>query len=460
MKTPTKFYKPFQAEDIERYRSIGNCVCGHEPGVGKTAIAIGLIKGRTLIVVPKKALFQFAEEIVSFRPELCATVISGTPRQRKKGYEEEKGLLLLTYETLRGDIKQIVSLTTFNTIIFDEAHRLASTTTKTHKAVRNLLAYYKQQGHPRPVIYGATASLIMNSPMDVYGVYNILRPDLFRNYLYFVNEYMTKHPIFGYMVGPRKNKLPQLGQIIKPYYFRRTLAEVCPELPPHLDEKLSFQLSPAETKLYNDIRYTLLIELDPKSIDKIKHPSSLYNALTRLQKLSELTDHPALIGNSGIKSTKLEILKDKVDEVLKDNSRKAIIYSWFARRLLPYLLPDYKEYNPAVIVGQMTDKESEEARVRFKTDPACRVLILSRAGSEALSFEEASYLFRLDTPFSIGRDIQLSGRIRRQTTVEPTFEYTLVAKGTVDEHMLKILAKKKQINSSVFDWEDINELLT
>jgi len=442
-------------------RIVGNCVCGHEPGVGKSAIAIGLILGRTLVVVPKKALYQFKDEITAFRPELNVFVVSGTPNARKAVYHAGLGLqdttILLTYDTLRGDQELIAKLDPkFTTIIFDEVHKLASATTKTHKGIRHMLNYYKSLNCPRPVIYSFTASLIMNSPMDIYGVYNILRPGLFPNFMHFTLEYMYRHPTFGYLLGARKSKLPHLGKIIEPFYMRRTLEEVCPQMPPHIDEVIHFELSGKERKLYNDIRDEILLQIDPEHIDLIKHPTSLQNSLTRIQKLSELTDSADLIGHSGIPSTKLELLKDKVDEVLNGNDRKLIVYSWFARRLLPLLLPLMSEYNPTFIVGGMP---SEENRIKFKTDPACRVLILSSAGSEALSFEEASYLIRLDTPFSLGRNVQLSGRIRRQTTVEPTFEYTLVAKGTVNEHMLKILKKKKLINSSVFGLEDIKELL-
>lgn len=457
MTTPTKTPKPFQKTDSDLMSSIGNCIHNGEPGIGKSCIGISLISGRTLVIMPKKALFQYADEIEAFRPELTPTVIFGTPGQRKKAYLENKGLILLTYDQLRIDAGIIAGLPAFQTIIFDEIHKLCSTTTKTHKNLRKLLAYYKQQGFPRPRMYGTTATILMNSPMDIFGIFNILRPELFPNYLYFVNEYMYKHPTFGYILGARTSKLSKLGEIIKPYIIHRTLQEVCPQMPPHIDETIRYELSPKESKLYSDIRAELLLLIDPQHIDLVKNPISLQNALTKLQKLSELTDSADLIGHSGIPSTKLELLKDKVDEVLKDNTRKLIVYSWFARRLLPQLLPLMADYNPVYIVGGM---DAEENRKRFKTDPACRVLILSTAGSEALSFEEASYLIRLDTPFSIGRNVQLSGRIRRQTTVEPTFSYTLAAAHTVDDHMLKILDKKKLINNSVFGLEDLQELLS
>jgi len=462
MKSPYEF----QIHDALQMLASGNCVNGSEPGVGKTAMAVQLIKGRTLIIVPKSVLYQFYDEILAFRQDIIPVIITGTLKNRKALYTSIFNLyttspILLTYETLRSDADAIAKLhPKFETIILDEVHRLANPKTKTHKALRYLLRYYATSDTPQPRMYGFTASLIMNSPMDVYGVYSILRPRLFPNFMYFTEEYMNRHPTFGYITGAKQSALPKLGRIIAPYFVRRTLAEVAPQLPPHIDEIVRFDLSPKETKLYNDIRQELLFSIDPQHIDLIKNPLSIQNALTKMQKLGELTLSPDLIGHSDIPSTKLEILKDKVNELLQGNTRKCVIYSVYARRGETLFLKDFQEYNPAVIVGGQTNEQREEQRIKFKTDPACRVMLLSKAGSEGISLEEASYLIRLDTPFSIGRDIQLTGRIRRITTVEPTFGFTLAARGTVDEKMLKILEKKKLINSSIFSPEDIEELLT
>ncbi len=458
MISPTKTYYPFQVSDSDKMLSIGNSLNLSQPGVGKSAILVRLIAGRTLIIVPKSVLFQMSDEIQAFRPELTATVISGTPGQRKKQFDTAGDIVLLTYETLRIGIAQIAALPAFQTILIDEIHRLGSTTTKTHKAIRNLLAHYRKQGYPAPRIHGFTASLIMNSSLDCFGVFNIIKPQLFPNYLYFVNEYCYRHPTFGYILGDRASKLPKLGEMIKPYYVQRTLAEVAPQLPPHVDQIISFELSPKESKLYSDIRSELLLEILPKDIDLVKNPISLQNALVKMCKLQELTDTPDLLGHSEIPSTKFAILQEKLAEILIGNDRKCVVFSRFSRtiNILETLL---KDYNPVKIIGDVTGEDRQANILKFKTDKTCRILLCTTAGSEGISLEEASYLIRLNVPFSIGRDIQLTGRIRRITSEEPTFSYTLCAKNSVDEKMLKILSKKKLINQTVFTLSDIEELL-
>lgn len=458
---PTKTLKPFQADDVRQFLTAGNCVCGHEPGVGKTAIGIGLIAGRTLIVVPKSVLYQYADEIQAFRPDISPIVVTGTPKGRKRLYManlSSSAVILCTYESLRIDIGIISGLPAFDTLLFDEVHRLASTKTKTHKNIRLLLKSYRADGKVPPRIYGFTASLIMNSPMDIFGVYNILRPGLFPNYLHFTLEYMNRHPTFGYMIGAKQSKLAKLGEIISPVFFRRTLAEVAPQLPPHVDEIVKFDLSAKERKLYSDIRAELLLQILPKDIDLIKNPVGLQNALVKMCKLQELTDSADLIGHSEIPSTKFAILKEKLEELLTGNDRKCVVFSRFSRTI--NLLETFlAEYNPTKIIGDVTGEDRQANITKFKTDKTCRVLLCTVAGSEGISLEEAQYLIRLNSPFSVGRDLQLTGRIRRITSLEPTFSFTLVARKSIDERMIKILENKRVINETIFSWNDVKEML-
>lgn len=465
MELATKFPKPFQTADAAAMASIGNCINGSEPGTGKTAVGITLLSSlsssRNLIVVPKSVLYQYQAEILAFAPARTTLVATGTPSARKTSYKSILSLtgytLLLTYETLRGDMEIINHLPPFDTILFDEAHRLASHTTKTHKAIRNLLSIYRLKNHV-PNIYGFTASMIMNSPMDVYGIFNILRPALFPNWYGFVSEYMVKSSQ-GWLVGARQNKLPKLGEIIKPYFIRRTLSEVAPELPPHSDQTVMFDLSPAETKLYNDIRKALLFEIDSKSVDKLENLSTIQNILTRMQRLQEVTDSADMLGSSGIPSTKIAVLQEKLEEVLTGNHRKCVVFTRFAR-MANILEQALSAWSPVKIIGEVSATDREINIKRFKSDPSCRVMVMTQAGSEGISLEEASYLIRLDTPFSIGRDIQLTGRIRRITSTEPTFSFTLCARKTIDEKIIKILANKKLMNSTIFSFADIEEMLT
>ncbi len=458
---------PFQEELVNQMAVSGNCINNSEPGCGKTAMTIGLLdklnSKRNLIVIPKSVLRQFEAEILRFKPDLTPILVNGVPKVRKALYEAVSDLseytLLTTYEQFRIDVALLVEIEQgFETWIFDEVHRLNSHTTKTHKAVANLLKYYEKKELPKPRLYGNSASILMNSPLDLFGIYNIFQPQLFPNWFRFVNTYMIRNPR-GWMDGPRKDKLEQLGSIVKPYIVRTTLAEVSPHLPPHVDEIIPFDLSSQEMKLYHDIRAEMLLMIPKNDIDRIKSPMSLQTTLVKMAKLSELTDHPALIGSSGIESSKMEVLKDKLSELLTNNERKCVIFSRFAR-MIYLLLPELHQYNPVVIAGDVTGEARQQNITKFKSDPACRIMLMTTAGSEGISLEEAQYLIRLDTPFSIGRDIQLTGRIRRVTSTEPTFSFTLVARKTVDEHILKILEKKKIMNDLIFNWDDVKELLS
>ncbi len=110
-----KTLKPFQLEDAQTMASIGNCINGSEPGVGKTAIAISLLdtlrSDKNLILTPKSVLRQFESEILAFKPELNPIVVVGTPIKRKAIYKSISGLqaftLIMTYDTMKLDYSLI-----------------------------------------------------------------------------------------------------------------------------------------------------------------------------------------------------------------------------------------------------------------------------------------------------------------------------------------------------------------
>ena len=86
-----------------------------------------------------------------------------------------------------------------DTIILDEAQSVCNYTSKRHKAVKALPAKHK---------YMFSGSPMMNSPMDLYSLFRIIRPEVFPNFLFFVNTYMYKHPTFGYILGARTFAVP------------------------------------------------------------------------------------------------------------------------------------------------------------------------------------------------------------------------------------------------------------
>jgi SNF2 family DNA or RNA helicase len=304
----SKLY-PYQKEVVD-FMCQGSCVNSCFVGAGKTLITLAtaerLNAQKTLIVVPKSVLLQWAtQEIPKWLPEAKITAIQGSARQRQDLYYGfDTGYMVVGYETARIDIAHLLTID-WDVVACDEAHRLASPRTQTYKALSRLRARRR---------YAMTATPIMNRVEDLYGILNWCRPGVLGNYYGFINRYCVKGGFKGKQIVGNKNT-EELAQRVKPYIIRKTLEEVGLQLPDKTETDIPVQLSDKEQLVYNQIRANLLFEIESASISKIENPVQLQNMVVQLGKLFELCDSLELLGDS-TESSKISTLKELLEDVL------------------------------------------------------------------------------------------------------------------------------------------------
>jgi superfamily II DNA/RNA helicase len=88
---------------------------------------------------------------------------------------------------------------------------------------------------------------------------------------------------------------------------------------------------------------------------------------------------------------------------------------------------------------------------RFRDDPTCRVFLSTDAGSTGLNLQHASTLVNMDLPWNPAILEQRIGRIHRIGQVRPVQVINFVAKGTIEEGMLSVLAFKRSLSAGILD---------
>jgi superfamily II DNA/RNA helicase len=88
---------------------------------------------------------------------------------------------------------------------------------------------------------------------------------------------------------------------------------------------------------------------------------------------------------------------------------------------------------------------------RFRDDPACRVFLSTDAGSTGLNLQHASTLVNMDLPWNPAVLEQRIARIHRIGQVQPVRVINFVAKGTIEEGMLSVLAFKRSLSAGILD---------
>jgi len=88
---------------------------------------------------------------------------------------------------------------------------------------------------------------------------------------------------------------------------------------------------------------------------------------------------------------------------------------------------------------------------RFRDDPDCRVFLSTDAGATGLNLQHASTLVNMDLPWNPALLEQRISRIHRMGQARPVRIVNFVAKGTIEEGMLSVLAFKRSLSAGILD---------
>jgi superfamily II DNA/RNA helicase len=158
--------------------------------------------------------------------------------------------------------------------------------------------------------------------------------------------------------------------------------------------------------------------------------------------LDQQTDH-------GVKADELAAL---LDDLLVDPDAKAVVFSQWTRthdiviRRLEVRGLGYVSFH-----GGVPSEKRPALIARFREDPACRVFLSTDAGSTGLNLQHASILVNMDLPWNPAILEQRIARIHRMGQARPVRIVNFVAKGTIEEGMLSVLAFKRSLAAGILD---------
>lgn len=332
--------------------------------------------------------------------------------------------LITNVESLRDKdisnrIKELCDNGTIGMVAIDEIHMCKDPSSQQGKGI------LKMQPETRIAITGTP---LMNTPMDIYIILKWLGYEK-HSFYQFKNHYCLMGGFGGHEVLGYRN-LGQLREHLESVQIRRLKKDVL-DLPPKIRTTEYVQMTKAQTGIYNEV----LREIRD-NIDKIKlNP----NPLTQLIRLRQATGYPGILSTTIKESAKL----DRLDELIKEivaNEGKCIVFSNWTGVLNP-VFDRLKQYNPAIITGEVQDREAEQDK--FMKDDSCKV-ILGTIGAmgNGLTLTAASTVIFLDSPWNRAKKEQAEDRAHRIGTTSTVNIITLVCKNTIDERIEELIEKK------------------
>lgn len=434
------------------------------PGLGKSIQTIAALQGKkgNLILCPASLKYSWQTEILKWCPEADVVVIDGSKEERialwGKGALAEYAIA--NYELLLHDFEDI-NWIEWETIVADEATRISNPQAQTTKNLKKLKCKKR---------IALTGTPVSNSPEDIFSILDWLVPGYLGSYYQFRDKYCVIDAEWYNRIIGYKN-IEELAKKVDCWMLRRTKEQVLKDLPPKTVEQIVYDLSDEEKSVYKSVKESVIEEikkitdLDTRSLNLIP---------VKMLRLKQCTNHTKLLGiNSAlgdehpahIKSSKLELLKEMLKPIIESGD-KAIIFTQFAE-MLQIMREELKEYNPLTIYGEVTALKRMEAVQEFNHNPDIKVIIMTEAGAYGLNMQAASYVFHYDAPWSLAKLVQREDRAHRQGQKKPVTVYHLIAKGTIDEYVLKVLKRKGVVSEKILQdgdreemtLDDINEIL-
>ena len=381
-------------------------ILGDEMGLGKTIEALAALchlrsrhARHFLVVCPAAVLFNWEDEID--RHSLLQPVwrLHGPQRDcRHREWVREGGVAITTFDTLR---RLQPNETRIAAVVVDEAHYVKNPTALRTKAV---LSWLKLAEHT--LLMSGTPML--NRVEEFRTLVNHIQPEL-------ASEIRATDTIAGAEAFRSK---------VAPVYLRRNQTDVLDELP----EKI-------ETASW--------VILDGPAADVYRQAVANRNFM-EMRRAAFLTPKP-------FDSPKLRRLLQIVEEAA-DNNRKVVVFSFFLE-VIQRIRTAVERIHTAVgplqvgsITGSCSPARRKEIVEWFTTTPGPAVLVNQiQAGGEGLNLQAASVVILAEPQWKPATEDQAIARVYRMGQVHPVQVHRLLTENSVDEHMLRILARKSAL---------------
>ncbi len=436
---------PYQLDGIAFAVGAGRAVLADDMGLGKTIQGIGVAEllarqvdiRRVLVVCPASLKSQWRSEINRFS-DRTSQLVMGKGEERALQYGADKFFTICNYEQVMRDLVHIESVP-WDLIILDEGQRIKNWESKTSQVIRSLRSPF--------------ALVLSGTPLEN-------RLDELFTVVQFVDDcrlgpayrFFHKHRVVddrGKPIGYRK--LDELRDALRPILLRRRRNEVAKQLPARTDETVRIKPT-AEQLEINNGQLQIAAKIAAKKFLTEMDLLRLQKALMMARMSADSTflcdkQEPEY-------SSKLVRLGELLEELLEDETRKIVLFSEWRTMLdrielkLNALGCDFVRLD-----GQVPQKKRPAIVSRFQQDPACRLIMMTNAGSTGLNLQSANTIINVDLPWNPAILEQRIARAHRMGQKNPVHVYKLVTEETIEERLLETLASKQQLADAAIDFD-------
>lgn len=223
------------------------------------------------------------------------------------------------------------------------------------------------------------------------------------------------------------------------------------DLPPKTESIIWTDLSSEEALLYQSI----FAATQKDVLEKLDQKGGVFAALEALLRLRQAVCHSALLpGEDAETSSKVDSLMESLGNSIASGHRALVFSQWtsFLDLIEPHL--KIKGISFSRLDGSTKDRESVIGEFQ-KDDGPSAMLISLKAGGVGVTLTAADHIYLMDSWWNPAVEEQASGRAHRIGQKNPVFVYRFIASGTVEEKVLALQVRKKEIAEMVLSEAEI-----
>jgi superfamily II DNA or RNA helicase len=420
-------------------------ILADDMGLGKTITTLAYLLRRkeaegpapSLVVCPTSVATNWVRESARFTPDLKVTLWHGPSRARGARVAdafEGSDVVVTTYALLRRDIDVLATLR-LRCAVLDEAQNVKNEESATARAALRLDAGMRLALSGTPV---------ENRLKELWSIATFCNPGMLGTSAAFEKRY--ERPIAADRTSPVAD---ELRAVVRPFLLRRTKDDVLRDLPPKTEVDRVVTLRANDKRLYDALAHSLRQSI-ARDIEAREGASGLavFTALTRLR---QMACDPRLVDprleQAGAASAKREAFLDLVRELVAEG-RRALVFSQFVE-LLTLWRRDLEADGIAYEYLDGSTTKRDAVVQRFQEGRAPLFLISLKAGGAGLNLTAADTVILCDPWWNPAVEDQATDRAYRIGQDKPVTVVRLVAQGTIEEKILSLKAKKRELTRAV-----------
>jgi len=445
--------RPYQKVGVQwlwtlRSLGLGGCLAD-DMGLGKTIQVIALLsmlrtdgddEGVDLLVVPASLVDNWCDELARFAPHLQVLVAhpSSLPSRTLKALPAAEVRAHDVIVTTYGTVARTPWMQEFGWrgVVLDEAQAIKNPGAKQTRAIKKLPARWR---------LALTGTPVENRLGDLWSIFDFLNPGLLGSARAFggLCKAMAGRPTDGYA---------PLRRLVGPYILRRLKTDkaVISDLPDKTEVVAHCLLTKPQAALYK------------QSVQELERALLQSGGMQRrglvlayLMRFKQICNHPSQwLGDGAFDpadSGKFERLR-AICEPIAERQEKALVFTQFRSMTAPlhrHLADCFGR--PGLVLHGGTPVTKRQGLVRqFQEDEAVPFMILSlKAGGTGLNLTAANHVIHFDRWWNPAVENQATDRAFRIGQRKNVLVQKFVCKGTVEEHIDKLIADKQRLSDEV-----------